>query len=166
MSHYKPQPPSHKTEEKMKTRLIIPVLMLATTLVYAGYASFSVLTINSTAEVLENISASETAEFTGSLYPGEATTWVFTVDNAKTSGAQSIEIAFTPSPSTPGVTYSVTVTGDGPDLDPCISAASGPATCAPISIPADGTITVTVALSIASDATPGSATISATVLRV
>lgn len=141
--------------------------MLATTLVYAGYASFSVLTINSSAEVLENIDASETTEFAASLYPGDpATSWVFTVSNAKTSGPQSVEIMFTPSPSTPGATYSVTVTGDGPDLDPCISAASGPATCAPISIPASGTITVAVTLSIASDAAPGAVTISATVLRV
>jgi len=150
----------------MKTRLIIPVLLLATTLVYAGYASFSVLTINSSAEVLENIAASETTEFAGPLYPGEPTSWVFTVSNAKTSGPQSVEIAFTPGPSTPGMTYSVTVTGDGPDLDPCISAASGPATCAPISVPAAGTITVTVNLTIASDAAPGAVTISATVLRV
>jgi len=140
--------------------------MLASTLVYAGYASFSVLTINSSAEVLENIVASETTEFAASLYPGEPASWVFTVSNAKTSGPQSVEIMFTPSPSTSGATYSVTVTGDGPDLDPCIAAASGPATCAPISIPASGTITVAVNLTIASDAAPGAVTISATVLRV
>lgn len=140
--------------------------MLVATMVYGAYASFSVLTIDSSTEVIENISALETTEFAARLYPGETTSWVFTVDNAKTSGSQSVEIDFTPSPSTPGLTYSVTVTGDGPDLDPCISGATGPETCAPVTISASGTVTVTVSVSIASDATPGTATISATILRV
>ncbi len=155
-------------ENKMRARLVIPALMLVATMVYGAYASFSVLTISSTTAVTENIIATETQEFTASLFPGESAEWVFTVSNAKSSGAQSVDIVFSPDPDPlgHGVTYSVKVEGDGLGLDPCVSGASGQATCSPISVPASGTVTVTVTFSAASDAAPGSVEISAEILRV
>lgn len=155
-------------ENKMKARLVIPALLLVATMVYGAYASFAVLTISSTTTVTENISATETNEFTASLFPGEQATWTFTVSNANPSNAQSIDIVFTPDPDPlgQGVTYSVTVTGDGPNLDPCVTGASGQATCSPISVPASGTVTVEVTVSAAFDAAPGSIELEAQVFRV
>ncbi len=150
-----------------RAKLIIPMLILLATTVSAAYASFSVMTISSTTNVQENISGATTEDFSANIFPGESTTWTFTVSNAKSSGAQGVEIHFTSTnPLQQGVSYSVSVAGDGPNLNPCISGATGPAVCAPISVPASGTVTVTAILSAAGDAAPGSVTLHAEILRV
>ncbi len=156
-----------------RAKLIIPTLVLLATMVSAAYASFSVLTLTSQTTVQEDITGVTTQDFAAHIFPGESTTWTFTVSNAKTSGAQGVEIHFTsdPHPLRQSVSYSVSVAGDGPNLNPCISGATDAAVCAPISVPAagvggSGTVTVTVTLSAAGDAAPGDVALHAEIFRV
>ncbi len=165
-----------------RIKLLIPTVMLVATIVSGAYASFLVTSIHSDARVKENVSVRESQEFTPEeFFPGESATWVFTVMNDRTLGSQTVQINFFPSPASlpQGISYTVGVTGDGLGLDPCITSATGSASCSGIVISAGGgspfapgTVTVTVTLSAASDAAAGSSsspvrvTITADILRV
>jgi len=128
--------------------------VLAVSIVYAGYL---VTTESSSANVNENISYTLTHDFSD-IYPSETTSWAFSISNAGGT-AQNVSIIGT-DPFPAGVSVS-TVTIDGSsytwaDLQAGITQ----------TVPASGSISVSIEVTAAPDSATGAFTVTVTIERV
>ena len=134
----------------MKKYFGVPVVawiaLLATVSIAAAWYVFA--TITTTTDVLEPLSVGTETEFTTTMYPGETNTWSWPISN-DAQVAYSIQAVLTYSAPN-GVTITSFI-ADGLDATADLTD-DGTAT---FSIPAGGTISCSLTITAAGDATPG-----------
>ena len=140
-----------------KKKLGLTVLLLAVLSVSVVYGAYLVTTESSSANVNENVSYTLTHDFSD-IYPSETTSWAFAISNA---GGVAQDVMITGSDPFPsGVSVSA-VTIDGStytwaDLQAGITQ----------SVPAAGSISVSIEVSAASDSATGTFTVTVMIERV
>lgn len=130
------------------------LLVLSVSVVYAGYL---VTTQTSSAVVLENISYTLTHDFSD-IYPGESTSWAFSITNVKPSSQDVMIKDVSVLPTGVSIT-GVTVDGNpytGADLIAGITQ----------SVPASGSLAVSITVTASSDCATGAFTVTITIERV
>ena len=139
---------------RKKLGLIVLLAVLSVSLTYGAYL---VTTETSSGNVNENISYSLTHDFSD-IYPGETTSWAFSISNVAGTAQDVLITGTDPFPS--GVSVSaVTIDGSGytwADLQAGITQ----------TVPASGSVSVSIEVTAASDSATGAFSVTVTIERV